>query len=544
MEKARLIQTAHQRRGSATHNNMELDNMRERMARDRVEALVVQHTMSGKGMKKKNMAAAKKEDKMQMNDFGTYDDEDAAIGETRAEREAGELAKNLWDGMSQASVQDPSIGSLVQVSNTAVLSMEVNEKDIAEVEHMLHNAKSRNVQACLSTLLVCIFLFRCLMSNLYYSPTRYCSRTFQSPCPMSNVRSKPCLYNLQNDFKTQFMFPVGSWQDQEGPASISASDKMRKASEPHVAAQLEILAQAEAARKAGNQQAVGELLFYLVFMLFYSAINLRYLMSPKYFHLAETVGGQFTGTEMAWDHSPSFAKTYGDITTAEEYYHWLFGAFTTTIFSANTFDGDPSFAFLGGKQTGHTLGYNKFLGSVRLGQLRTQKRECSANEVPSALTEYYPFDCYGSPMDNVYVGGQPFPLAYETTEPFPATKPFVSVTNETGTKTSQFLFDGMYADSLRPMPEGSVTEHRAKYMTSYQTKQWNTYPSPAYNIYFNPTQPKEEVTNFLEELKAARYIDLGTKAIFVDATVYNPQLDIICWCRMTAEFVSLDAMQR
>jgi hypothetical protein len=113
----------------------------------------------------------------------------------------------------------------------------------------------------------------------------------------------------------------------------------------------------------------------------------------------------------------------------------------------------------------------------------------------------------------------------------------MAVNGSSKPRTTQFLFDGFNARTLEPMPEGDVSRSRAQYMSSYQSKEWHTYPSPAYNIHFDPTTPKAEVQQFMEEVKAARYIDLGTKAVFVDATVYNPQLDIICWCRLTAEMV-------
>lgn len=61
------------------------------------------------------------------------------------------------------------------------------------------------------------------------------------------------------------------------------------------------------------------------------------------------IKGQFTTVEMLEEHSPTWGKNFEDVATVEEYWHWMLGAFSHTVFSPNTFDGDQDWAFQGGK---------------------------------------------------------------------------------------------------------------------------------------------------------------------------------------------------
>jgi hypothetical protein len=156
-EKEKLAAMAqNSRRGSVTHTNLQVNSLRERMAKDRADALVVRHTVGGRQLKAKMQEQAMRgsgevvEDEMDLNEADQ-------LVQTREERAVDEYAQNRWGGSSEPSTQDPSIGALVQVSNTAVLSMDISEKDIAEIEDLLYNAKSKNVQTCMSTLLVSFY---------------------------------------------------------------------------------------------------------------------------------------------------------------------------------------------------------------------------------------------------------------------------------------------------------------------------------------------------------------------------------------------------
>ena len=47
----------------------------------------------------------------------------------------------------------------------------------------------------------------------------------------------------------------------------------------------------------------------------------------------------------------------------------------------------------------------------------------------------------------------------------------------------------------------------------------------------------------LKDLELARYVDLHTKAVFIDFTVYNPMLDKVCAVRLVAELTKAGGLQ-
>ena len=102
-------------------------------------------------------------------------------------------------------------------------------------------------------------------------------------------------------------------------------------------------------------------------------------------------------------------------------------------------------------------------------------------------------------------------------------------------------YDGLQyhnATHVYPLEEGFVSRERERLFSSFTTpNQWNTYPSPSHAIIFDPAMGVEEARNLIEARMSARYVDLQTRALFVDFSVYNPMLDRVCWCRLSAEIL-------
>jgi len=184
-------------------------------------------------------------------------------------------------------------------------------------------------------------------------------------------------------------------------------------------------------------------------------------------------------------HSPTWGKTFNDIATVEELYHWLHGPFIHTLFSPSTFDGDASWAFADGKVGGRTLGYGRIVGAVRLAQLRAKKRRCT-NRAPAFLKE--DSWCYGSDSGE---------LRQEDDEDRSDFGMFSTFT-ENGEKLldiGPFQFTGREWTTGKPL---GIDVHKARAIglpSQFTTFRWNTYPVPGFAMIsvfharmFNPFQ--------------------------------------------------------
>jgi hypothetical protein len=277
------------------------------------------------------------------------------------------------------------------------------------------------------------------------------------------------------------------------------------------------------------KQSTKELWTYLIFLSFFIVLNARSLFHSEYYYFEEAVAGQIAGVEMQEVHSPTFDKTFVEVATAQEFYHFLFGPFVHTIFTADTFDGhwDSYKKNPDGRPTGQMLGYGRLLGGVRIGQIRAKSRDC---EVPPELHgESFSYNCYGKS----YLGFQMLNSVFDVAEEDPSD--FGSY------RGTQFRREGLELNRSSPVPNplvaGTVARQRSKWMSSHTTRKWNTYPSSTHTLVFDPMMGRENATAFLEELLESQYIDMQTRAVTVDFTVYNAHLDCVCQVIMTAEFL-------
>jgi hypothetical protein len=283
-----------------------------------------------------------------------------------------------------------------------------------------------------------------------------------------------------------------------------------------------------------ESEVLRQIIIYIAFICVFTLHTIRGTTNANNFFFAHNIQGQFAGVEVAWAHSPSFAKTFEDVATVEEVYHWMLGPFVHTAFSPNTFDGSADWDFDGGEPQGKTLGYGKFIGPVRISQVRVQKRQCNEMVHPK-LSSSFNFTCYGEELQG------DFSLAYENKANFSefiqhdypgdgsheSAIPIKSLGN--------FTFDGMNAQTGAALVE-TVAEQRAKYMSSFvSTGLRFGYPSPAFGVTISPLIGKENATKIIKDLFLSNYIDLHTRAIFIDASVYNPMLGQLCFCRMVLE---------
>jgi hypothetical protein len=289
------------------------------------------------------------------------------------------------------------------------------------------------------------------------------------------------------------------------------------------------------------EASIKDILVYILFLCLYTWYSIRYLSDPDFYYFGANIKDQLVGNELNEDHSPTFAKTFNDLSSVEEVYQWLQGPMVTTVFSPNTFDGDSNWKFQDGRRLGYTLGYQKFLGSVRISQLRSQRHDCK-DRVPKVL--YDPnqtYWCYGSKSSTGSFGA--FDKATEETSAFGRFKSY----KNTSAPARPFVYDGVDMSGAptvvtddpvvkRQTHTPSVKLMRSRLGSSFQTKKGQTtYPASAYGITLNPTAGVDAAETAMVELQAARYIDLHTRIVFIDLTVYNAMLDHIAWIRLSME---------
>jgi hypothetical protein len=293
------------------------------------------------------------------------------------------------------------------------------------------------------------------------------------------------------------------------------------------------------------KQAAFEIWVYIIFISVFCMQSTRSIFSGDYFYFMQGVSGQFLGVEMLEEHSPVFGKVYDDITVVEEYYHWWLGGLAHTVFRSNTFDGSE-WAWKGADKT-KMLGFNQYLGGVRISQIRALERDCT-EDLPPQITstsdrKYY---CYGKWTLGQLVGDSIFDLAEEATEDYGDLKSY----DYTDSKNPQlikslgpFPYDGTRLSKidgdykLDPLAEGNVRRERGLYMSSYTTSKWNTYPPGSHAIILDPAEHVDNATSILRDVINSGYIDLQTKAVIVEAVVYNPMLDRVCYCQLIVEML-------
>jgi hypothetical protein len=305
-----------------------------------------------------------------------------------------------------------------------------------------------------------------------------------------------------------------------------------------------------------RRQAIKSIVIYIIFMGVYTAATLRDVVNDDRFYFSNTLKGQFTENEFSEEFSPTWGKSFNDIATVEEYYQWMQSAFTSTGFaSTSTFDGGAWSEV----PAGRTMTYSQTLGAVRIAQLRTKRRDCELPERLRTTGAKLPvrLRCYGddggafsSETEDTADFG-----AYEPPYPFP--DPFPSAGDGYDNRTTgaaaaaaaagpAFLADGrsvafrregIYAKTGAPVnPDGllgpgtfSVQQERSAWYSSFSSKKMShVYPSPTHAILLDPQDGLEANTAIILKLAQSKFIDLHTRAVFVDVAVFNPMLDVVC----------------
>jgi len=203
--------------------------------------------------------------------------------------------------------------------------------------------------------------------------------------------------------------------------------------------------------------------------------------------------------------------TWRSVHTVDQMYEYLEGPFHATLWTAASWDGDDAFpgspraedggdVFVGANWPGYVLGHGYLVGGVRIGQIRSDLRECNT---PSEL----PFPagqeprCFG-PRGS----GEPPPLPG-------------------------------WPEAIRGLEADS--ESREPLFSSYVTAEKYGAPTVFLSLPHHDEQPTDgspsPVIARLRELQDAKFVDLYTRAVLIDLSLYHPSLDYMMVIRLNAE---------
>jgi hypothetical protein len=275
-----------------------------------------------------------------------------------------------------------------------------------------------------------------------------------------------------------------------------------------------------------NQQW-GALLRQIIFVSFFTVYILFDHNADAYW-IARGITTQIAEMEFLEEDSPTFGKTFNDIATVQDIEMWLHGPMLETFFGRNTYDGYSSHRPKSDRPYGNggfVLGYNKILGSVRISQLRSQSQQCALPAEFANFTYDYKWECY-SKEEGTFMAAN-FNLETEDKQDFGSFRHNQSYTYNGLTGAGKLITD----TSMTPDHE------RAKGLLSwYRTRERRIlYPPPAFGVYLDPMQGYEKARSAVEAMYGSGYVDLHTKALFVDATLYNADLQFMLHVRLTVE---------
>jgi hypothetical protein len=222
--------------------------------------------------------------------------------------------------------------------------------------------------------------------------------------------------------------------------------------------------------------------------------------------------------------SQAFEKGFQGVATVQELYQALHGPILETYFGRTTWDGvstlhpqsDPSQGNFSYGNGGFVCGFNKIVGSVRISQLRSRGHDCEMpNHFEHDFGDDFRWPCY-------FDESASFSTNTESKDAFGSFR------------NGQFLYDGI--DQLGNPLSADPKHERAKPWSNYKSlKLHRLYPAPAFAILIDPMRGYEEAKAALQALDRSGYVDLQTKAVFIDATLYNVETHAFIFARLVAE---------
>jgi hypothetical protein len=288
----------------------------------------------------------------------------------------------------------------------------------------------------------------------------------------------------------------------------------------------------------------------------------------------------FIGAEFRSQDVPNYAKTFDDILTPEDVWYFLEGPMVSGLFQHTWYNGME----YNEEEKGMIMLYNRLLGGARVRQLRVQADSCKVRDQYKSIIKY----CYGDfseqyedtagfgPVMNAakiadgtawHAARQTFEVAtnasgslsnvcnhdceiscFEQFKMEPAKYDYSSICKQSCIQSCTCL--DAYKDNAtkaaiqcqNPLGANAVPSrtHKYRWQSAEQLDElpfWGwiqVYPGSGY-IQDLPINGSEAVEIILQ-MKTEKFIDLGTRALFVDFTVYNAYLGLYNVIRFSMEF--------
>ncbi|KAI3378974.1 hypothetical protein SNEBB_006980 [Seison nebaliae] len=189
---------------------------------------------------------------------------------------------------------------------------------------------------------------------------------------------------------------------------------------------------------------------------------------------------------------------YADIAGHDDYYTYLEEQLLNGIYWENWYNGDP-IDVTDKTQAGFIYFENKVLGVPRIRQLKVRDGSC---EVPNKFEDVI-LHCFGQ-------------------------------FSKKNMDKAKFRIG---ANECTDLDEGFCFHSETELDGSSHSGIISSYPGDGYVATLKKT--KAESKNIIDHLKANRWIDRGTRAVFVDFTVYNANVNLFCQIRLLLEFPAM-----
>ncbi|ETW00281.1 hypothetical protein, variant [Aphanomyces invadans] len=263
---------------------------------------------------------------------------------------------------------------------------------------------------------------------------------------------------------------------------------------------------AHARQKLAAKREIHDMVNYVIFLALFLTVAIMSTNGDDLFKFSKLVRSHLAVRPFQLINT-SVYKSYADVSNLDEFYEYLVGPFWGALYGGDSYDGDVTLPSVLNTTTtnktyvnynrGYLGGVGRILGTIRLGQVRVAAHACD-NLAPEGSTWCFPeYSSSTASTESFGLGHEP----YEAVHTHLDEPRYISITNR-------------------------------------------VYPGPDFTVEIPNTESidcdvmtKEHCTVYkmLDDLRANKFWDLATRAIFVDLSVYNPHCNALAVVRLFLE---------